>query len=351
HDDEMHNIAFMLCSKQMHLDYEAFTGRRAFGISIAGWAGFQRFAGTWAGDTGGGRQSMTGILQDAIMGHAYATCDMNTKEISGIHMGFLLPWALINSWSYFHYPGYQGGEIDALYRDYATLRMRLLPYYYSLAHRATQTGRGIVRPLCLEHPEVDAAYAQLTQFYLGDGLLASVYQGEQILLPAGRWFDLWHNTIVTGEWQEVALPIPENRGGHLLVREGALVPTVEPQLYVGQRPWETITWLVFPGSDTTSFTLYLDDGDDLGHQSGEYAAVTLTCTPTADGCTLSWGDIEGGQPERLTALRHAFTVLGQAAAHATRADGTPLPLTVTADPTGLTSDAVATGEAVHVRWG
>ena len=75
-DDEMHNLAFLLCSRQMAADYEAHTGRRSYGISVAGWAAQQRFAGTWAVDTGGGPQPLVGILQDAIVGHTYATCDM-----------------------------------------------------------------------------------------------------------------------------------------------------------------------------------------------------------------------------------------------------------------------------------
>ena len=348
-DEEMHNIAFMLASKQMHNDYAAFTCRRPYGISIAGWAGAQRFAGTWAGDTGGGKQSLVGILQDALIGHAYATCDMNTADVAGIHLGFLLPWALINSWSYFQYPGFQGDFIDGVFRDYSALRMRLLPFYYSLAWQASQSGRAIARPLCLVHPEVDAAYTQLKQFYLGDALLVSVYQDE-VVLPAGRWFDMWNSTVVEGAWKPLALPLPENRGGHLLLREGALIPTVPAQQYVGQQAWETVNWLIFPGATPTSFSLYLDDGDSLDYQTGNYAAVTLTCTPTDDGCELTWGAITGNQPERLTRLRHTFTLLGSTSLTATREDGAPLPLTASADPNGFTTGPLATGEGVRT-WG
>ena len=347
HDDEMHNMAFMLCSKQMARDFESFTNRRYYGISIAGWAGFQRFPGTWAGDTGGGRQSMTGILQDAIVGHACATCDMNTQEVAGIHMGFLLPWALINSWSYFHYPGYQGDTFNQIFRDYASLRMRLLPYYYSLAYRSTQTGMAIARPLCLVHPEADQAYSELQEFYLGDGLLATVYQ-DDVMLPPGRWFDFWNGTLITGAWQRQAVPVPANRGGHLLVREGALIPTVPVQLHVGAAEWSTITWLLFPGPRPTSFTLYLDDGDSLGHRQGEYAKVTLTCTPVKDRCELTWGPVEGSQPERLAHLRHAFTILGHDRIAAVDATGTSLTLTPTQNPLGKTTSPVATGQAVAI---
>jgi alpha-glucosidase (family GH31 glycosyl hydrolase) len=310
HDDEMHNIAFMLCSKQMMLDYEAFTNQRAFGISIAGWAGFQRFPGTWAGDTGGGAQSLTGILQDALVGHPFATCDMNTKSITGIHMGFFLPWSLINSWSYFHYPGFQGDEIDSIYRDYSQLRMQLLPYLYSLAWRATQSAVAMARPMFLLHPETPRAYELLTQFYLGDGLLVTSYQ-DTVTLPEGRWFNWWDGSILEGDWSEQQPHVPANRGGHLLVREGALIPLGPVQQYVGQKPLEEVRWIVFPGPQSTSFTLYSDDGDSLGHRSGAYASCTLFYTPTEDGFELSWSEIDGGEPERIAQLQHRFEILGE----------------------------------------
>ncbi len=346
-DDEMHNIAFMLASKQMNLDYEAFTGRRAFGISISGWAGFQRYPGTWAGDTGGGKQSMAGILQDAIMGHSYATCDMNTKEIAGIHMGFLLPWALINSWAYFHYPGFQGEKVDSIYRDYSLLRMRLLPYFYSLGWRASQTGKAIARPLCLVHPENRKSYDLLNQYYIGDGILATCYQ-DHVVLPEGRWFDWWNNNILTGKWDEHRPSIPENRGGHLLVAEGAMIPTGPEMRHVGEKPVDEITWLIFPGSKPESFTLYCDDGDSLLYRDGAYASVTLNCVPRKDGFTLKWDKIEGGEPLRISQLHHRFEILGAGKGLKAEAEGKSVPVEYDAAKNRCLIGPIKTGTEVNI---
>jgi alpha-glucosidase (family GH31 glycosyl hydrolase) len=347
HDDEMHNIAFMLCSKQMMLDYEAFTDQRAFGISISGWAGFQRFPGTWAGDTGGGAQSLTGILQDAVVGHSFATCDMNTKAVAGIHMGFLLPWSLINSWAYFHYPAFQGEEIDSIYRDYSELRMQLLPYLYSLAWRATQNGVAIARPMFLLHPETERAYELLTQYYLGDGLLVTCYQ-DSVTVPEGRWYNWWDGTVIDGGWEEQQPHVPANRGGHLLVREGALIPLGPIQQYVEQKPLEEVRWLIFSGSQPTSFTLYTDDGDSLEHRRGAYAACTLLCTPIDGGFELSWSEIEGGEPERISRLQHRFEFLGERSPLRIEADDQELGIEQDeVRPTWVT-DSVATGTKVRI---
>lgn len=349
HDEEMHNIAFLLCSKEMCLDFEAHTGKRSYGIAVAGWAGLQRFPGTWAGDTGGGAQPMVGILQDAIVAHPFATCDMNTSDAAGLHMGFLLPWSLINSWAAFHYPGFQGDEIDGIYRDYSRLRMSLLHYFYSLAYRATQTGKAIACPLCLIWPDVDEAYEVGGQYMLGDSLLVSVYQ-KHIVLPDGKWFDYWRNEVVEGYWDRQELPIPENRGGHLLVREGGIVPTITPMQHVHETEVTSITWQIFPGPEPTEFTLYLDTGDGLDYRSGAYACVTLRCEPTDGGLRLSWSDVEGGEPERITRLEHRFEVLGHPGIVSATADGTSLDVVPVPAQNRAAIGIVRTGRTLDVKF-
>ena len=49
-DDEMHNLYPLLYSKQMYLGFKEHTGRRPFAFTVSGWAGLQRWTGTWTGD-------------------------------------------------------------------------------------------------------------------------------------------------------------------------------------------------------------------------------------------------------------------------------------------------------------
>jgi alpha-glucosidase len=293
----------------MKLDYEAHTKRRSYGISVAGWAGQQRFAGTWAGDTGGGEQALVGILQDAVIGHTYATCDMNTQTVEGIHMGFLLPWALINSWASFHYPSFQGDFYDDVYRDYASLRMRLLPYYYSLADEATRSGRAIIRPLFMEYSDVEATYHMTCQHLLGNGFLVTNYNGDRVILPPGRWIDFWSGRSYTGNWEEVTIALPENRGGHLLIRENALIPTGPVEQYVNPSNKE-FTWIVSPGNGEGQFTLYLDDGDSLEYRQGHYARATLSMKNSDETVSLEWSEVEGLEKGLMQRTRHRFEFYG-----------------------------------------
>ena len=106
--------------------------------------------------------------------------------------------------------------------------MKLVPYYYSLAYRSSQTGRAILRPLCLEYPEQEWTYEERNLFLIGDFLLTDVYSDDEVRLPEGRWYDFWSGKILSGDTASRRISVPENRGGHLFLREGALIPTQLP---------------------------------------------------------------------------------------------------------------------------
>jgi alpha-glucosidase (family GH31 glycosyl hydrolase) len=200
----------------------------------------------------------------------------------------------------------------------------------------------------LLHPENERAYELLTQFYLGDSLLVTSYQ-DKVTLPSGRWFNWWDGTVTEGHWDEQQPHVPANRGGHLIVREGALIPLGPVQQYVGQRPLEEVRWLVFPGPQPTSFTLYQDDGDSPEHRNGAYARCTLFCTPTQDGFELTWSKIDGGEPQRISQLRHRFEIVGETSELQAEADGQGF--NVVRDDTRPSSvtTSVVTGTTVRVR--
>ena len=90
-DQEMHNLYPLLYSKQMHQGFREHTGRRATGFTPCGWVGFQRWTGTWAGDTGGGPEPLCASLNLSLCGHVYSTVDMEVQTKEGIHFGFLQP--------------------------------------------------------------------------------------------------------------------------------------------------------------------------------------------------------------------------------------------------------------------
>lgn len=304
-DEEMHNLAFLLEAKQTFGDYETYTSKRSYGIYPCATTGVQRYAGTWCGDTGGGRQPMIGLLQNCLVGHTLCTCDVENDHVQGIHMGYLLPWTIVDCWAAPHYPGFLSEELNAIGRDYSNLRMQLVEYYYSLAFLASRTGMPIMRPLCLAYPDEDWAYSQDMMFMVGDFLLADVFSGDDVRLPNGKWYDMWSGEVHEGNGKVQKIPVPKNRGGHLFLREGSLVPTLPVRQYVDPKAVTGIEWLVFPGREA-SFDLYLDDGETLGHREGEYAVQTVTLC----GRELDFGAIRGGKPGFLENVKHTVRIVG-----------------------------------------
>jgi alpha-glucosidase (family GH31 glycosyl hydrolase) len=111
----------------------------------------------------------------------------------------------------------------------ARVHASLVPYLYSLAVEASQTGVPIVRYLPLEVPEDARAWQQEQSYFLGASFLVApvVEPGattRTVYLPQGEWVDYWRGTIYPGG-QDVTVPAPlDGSGPPVFVRSGAIVP-------------------------------------------------------------------------------------------------------------------------------
>jgi len=272
----MHNIHYQIYTRQMLEGFESHTGRRGFTLAVSGWAGFQNFSGTWTGDTGGGAETMVAMLQCSLFGHSYSTCDIDVDNICSIHMGFLLPWSQINSWAYYKYPIYRHEKLRNIFREYSNLRMQLLPYIYTQAWKGNSTAMPMMRPMFLDYPNWDNAYKITTQYMLGDSLLINSFS-PSVTLPEGKWFDLWTNTVYEGTGTEIAIDIPTDKGGHLFLKEGGIVPMGPISQYVDEVDLTEIHWLIYPEDDSIHGDIYLDDGYSFEYRNDDFAVITITC--------------------------------------------------------------------------
>jgi len=268
-DEEMHNLYPLLYSQQMVEGFKNYTTRRPVGFTPAGWIGLQRFTGTWTGDTGGGAKTLVACLNLALSGHSLVTCDMEIITKEGIHYGFLMPWAQLNSWDYFRHPWLQGDVLYPIFCDYARLRSRLVPYVYTYAHTAHETGTPMMRPLVLEFPDDPKTVNVLTEWCLGRELLATAFS-DQVYLPAGKWLDFWTGkTHVSPE--AFKYDIPENRGGGLFLRENSILVLGPLVQYVGQKTDRGFELIVFVEPEKSAvFDLYDDDGVSFEYRNGKF---------------------------------------------------------------------------------
>jgi Alpha-glucosidases, family 31 of glycosyl hydrolases len=324
-DEEAHNLYPSILNKQMALGFRARTGRRAMIYSSGGYIGIQRFAATWAGDTGGGQKPLVSMLNHALCGHANVSCDMEVFSAEGIHFGFLQPWSQVCSWAYWRHPQYLGEELTPVFRFYAKLRYRLQPYIYAAAHEAARTGWPILRPMVLVHPEHPETDACLHQYYLGDSLLVGAFTDRMWLPPGSEWIDYWTGERYPGgDWRRIS--VPAGRGGPLLVRAGSILPQAPERSHIGTKPAESITWEIFPPSDgqVAKTRLVEDDGETLEHERGAVATIEACCTRVGERLRIEIGAREGryaGMPARRS---HLISIHTEAAPLAAFVDGVPV---------------------------
>lgn len=309
-DEEMHNLYPTLLNKQMHNGFKAHTGRRAMIYSSGGFAGIQQFSATWAGDTGGGPKPLISMLNHGLSGHVNTSCDMDVFTPAGIHFGFLQSWSQVCSWAYWRHPWLLGDKLLPIFKAYADLRYRLLPYIYTHAHVAARTGMPIMRAMPLVFPDDAQSDTLVNQYMLGDAFLTGAF-AERFHLPRGRWIDYWTGKQYDGPADLTFGPDawPDDRGGPLFVRGGAIIPSGPVMDYVGQKPQDTLDLDVYPHGESW-FTLYEDDGISYDYQRGAVASTLIMCQQAEGSLKLSIGPRQGryeGMPETRTFIVHIHT--------------------------------------------
>ncbi|MBN9173109.1 MAG: hypothetical protein J0I70_03015 [Microbacterium sp.] len=106
-------------------------------------------------------------------------------------------------------------RVIPVFRRYARLRERLVPYLAAAAAAAVSTDRPLMRPLFFEWPDDAAVWSAPTQWLLGDDLLVAPVLApglvrSDVYLPAGTWHDVWTGEILEGG-RPVSVPVPFDR--------------------------------------------------------------------------------------------------------------------------------------------
>ena len=186
-------------------------------------------------------------------------------------------------------------RIEEVNRMYAELRYQLIPYTYTLAREAHDTGMPLMRALWLHYPEDAAARGIGSEYLWGrDLLIAPVFeQGAQdrmLYLPPGTWYDWWTNEreaggrTVTRRVDLATMPI--------YARAGAIIPFDPVRQYMEEEVEGPTTLKVFRGADG-AFTLYEDDGKSLDYLQGRGTWTKLTWNDRERRLTLEPGGPEG----------------------------------------------------------
>jgi alpha-glucosidase/alpha-D-xyloside xylohydrolase len=179
-------------------------------------------------------------------------------------------------------------KIEPIFRKYDELRYQLIPYTYTLAREAHDTGMPLMRALWLHYPDDERARAAGDEYLWGrDMLIAPVYTkgapSRDVYLPAGDWYDWWTHErqsggrTVTRSVDLATMPI--------YVRAGAIIPVDPVRQYMAQKVDDPTTLEIFRGADG-SFTLYDDDGTSLDYLKDRGTWTRMTWDDAAKRLTI-----------------------------------------------------------------
>ncbi len=339
--------------------------QRPFMMSRSGAAGIQRFGGAmWSGDIASRLSSLAAHSANQ-MHMSFSGIDYYGGDIGGFHRNLEgdLNEMYTQWYAYgmmFDVPGRPHvenlrnsketapdriGDLSGN-RENTRLRYSLVPYVYSLAHRAYRYGEPVMPPLVMYYQADGNVRSMGSEKLIGQDLLSAVVakHGEtarDVYLPQGTWVD-WHTGKRIAS-QGVTVPnVPVKRNGAvtlpLYARAGAIIPMMhvdENTLNaLGERSGGGIDTdlliRVFPADKgvgaESEFTLYEDDGKTIAYQTGAVRTTRLAQARTSEeGLSVTIDASEGtyaGAPDSRNALIHLVTN-GQA--KSTKLNGTDLP--------------------------
>ena len=163
--------------------------------------------------------------------------------------------------------------------------------------KTTQEGVPLLLPPALEFQSDSVCRTLKHEHLLGSSLLVSSFTDE-VYFPEGEWKDYWQGTYFCGKSTAV-VKTPENRGGGLFIRKGAIIPMGPVMQYRSEREVDEVEIYCYPSEEKSRFDYYEDDGISFDYKQGKYAlseitligndkSVILTVSPHAESRVRQW---------------------------------------------------------------
>jgi len=301
--DNLHNVFPIAYAKAPYLKFQELNGFRGMNQTREGYAGIQRYPYIFAGDWPSEWQYFAPVIKAGIniglsgvsdWAHCMGGFEHNADPelyIRWTQFGFFSPVALVFG---FDHPGYKepwnyGDEALKNFKKYDLLRYKLIPYIYSNAFTAYQTGVPLMRSLVLNYQNDPEVYQIGDQYMFGSEMMVCpiTVKGAQtrtIYFPEGTWYDYWTGEKFEGkQYVHVLTPLDKLP---IYVKEGAIIPMQPEMKYMDEKPVDQITLDIWPGK-SSSFDLYEDDGLSLKYQNGDYAITNIRSSQAASGLIIT----------------------------------------------------------------
>ncbi len=230
------------------------------------------------------------------------------------------PMAMINAWSSGTRP-WSFPEVENEVKEYALLRMQLIPYLYSEFAKYHFEGTPPFRGMNLEpgfnikerqeninsdltkDPYGEAIIKEIKDQYMtGEYLLvAPLFTGQttrEVVLPGGKWYDFY-----TGKYAgegEIIKVTPGLGKIPVFVKDGAIIPMMKPVLHAPSAGEKFDLEIRYYGSAPGFYRLYDDDGETFDYEKGLYSWRDIQVMPDKKGKlkgTIS--KAEKGKPDNI----------------------------------------------------
>ena len=321
----MHNYYPYLYNKCVFDLLEAYKGRgQACLFARSATVGGQKFPVHWGGDCSSNYLSMAESLR-AGLSLCLSGFGFWSHDISGFEgtapadvykrwaaFGLLSTHSRLHGSNSYRVPWLFGEEAVDVLRKFTNLKCTLMPYLYSAAVEAHQTGVPAMRAMLLEFPEDIPCQDLDRQYMLGERLLvAPVFTKEgdvDYYLPAGTWTNLLDNRVVEGgRWLHevhdfMSLP--------LMVRENTLLPIGADDQNVEYDYGKDLTLHLFALKDQARADVVDMYGNPMltACAKNEGGSVTLTFEGRAENLSLVLRNVH--QVKDLTGAEAQDTPLG-----------------------------------------
>lgn len=239
------------------------------------------------------------------------------------------PMAMINAWASGTKP-WSFPEVAGQIKEYALLRMRMMPYWYTEFARYHFDGIPPFRAVNLEpgfnpehststemkstnledNPYLEAISKEIKDQYMaGEYLLvAPMFAGQKertVVLPQGDWYDFYTGAYV-GNGERITVS-PGLERIPVFVKDGALIPFMEPMLHAPKAGQKMNLEIRHYGKADGAYRLYDDDGETFDYEQGAYSWRDIKVTRDKKGRlrgTIS--KAEKGKPDNIATVTWRF---------------------------------------------
>ncbi|MDR2145909.1 MAG: DUF5110 domain-containing protein [Tannerella sp.] len=237
------------------------------------------------------------------------------------------PMAMINAWSSGTKP-WSFPEVAEQVKYYASLRMQLMPYFYTEFAKYHFEGTPPFRAMALEagfrtdnrkevneqnlenNPYLEAVSRECKDQYMaGEYLLvAPMFAGQtsrKVILPQGKWYDFYTGDFV-GEGKEITVTSELDKIP-VFVKDGALIPMMKTRLHAPARGEKMDIEIRHYGENPGHYFLYDDDGETFDYEKGVYSWREIKLAKNRKG---QWegavSKAEKGKPDNIGKVTFKF---------------------------------------------